>query len=211
MTDRLFDNLAIWNPAPEDCAGPFSIPAIAGVASLPDVEVWLPLNYMGQFSPRVACQLYGYDYQLARLWNDPERYIPILARAACTLAPDFSLYSDTPTALQLYNHYKKHFLAALWQRHGLTVYPTICWADEKSFAWCFDGEPTRSVVSVSSVGTQRSGDTRSAFMKGYDAMLERLEPSAVLFFGGIPKEARGNIVPVAAYQEQVRGRVKNAV
>ncbi len=211
MTDRLFDNLHLWNPEPEGCAGMFTIPIIAGETALPQVEAWLPITCMGNFTPRTGCQLYSHDYQLARLWNDPERYIPILGRAACTLAPDFSLYPDTPTVLQVYAHYKKHWLAALWQRHGLTVYPTICWSDEQSFVWCFDGEPTRSVVSVSSVGTQRSGDTKAAFLKGYDAMLERLEPSAVLFFGNVPQGARGNIIPIPAFQEQIRRRLQHAV
>ena len=149
------------------------------------------------------------DYQMQRLWNKPTQYVDILGRAGCVCSPDFSIYVDTPQILNIYNHYRKHWLAAWWQLQGLTVIPTICWGDESTFAWCFDGEPKRSVVAVSSIGTQRYTDDAAAFMRGYDAMLERLKPETILFYGKIPREARGNIIPVESFHEQMRRRCKS--
>ena len=43
------------------------------------------------------------------------------------------------------------------------------------------------------IGCKRSS---SAFMHGYNAMLERLNPSAVICFGTPFAEMRGNVIPV---------------
>lgn len=109
------------------------------------------------------------------------------------LSPDFSLFTDYPPAVQIYNHWRKHLLAAFWQQMGLTVIPSICWSDEDSFAWCFDGEPEGGTVAVSSVGTQKAPEARRLFLLGYQEMLARLKPEKVIFFGDVPEGCTGNI------------------
>ena len=39
---------------------------------------------------------YEDDNAFERLWNNPERYLPILKRFAGVVCPDFSLYGDYP-------------------------------------------------------------------------------------------------------------------
>ena len=109
------------------------------------------------------------------------------------LSPDFSLFTDYPPAVQIYNHWRKHLLAAFWQQMGLTVIPSICWSDEDSFAWCFDGEPVGGTVAVSSVGTQKAPEARRLFLLGYKEMLARLKPEKIIFFGDVPEGCTGNI------------------
>jgi hypothetical protein len=87
---------------------------------------------------------------------------------------------------------------------GVTVYPTICWSDEKSFDWCFDGEPVGGCVAVSSVGTQLRKGAKEAFMLGYDAMLERLKPETIIFYGRPPEGCCGNIVVIDEFQKRLR-------
>lgn len=205
MKRTLYDNLDLWIPKQEECTGDFLIPRIeAYEGELP--EAWMPFNYAkSSISDRVALHMFLDDYQIARLWNNPQQYVALLSKAAAVCSPDFSLYTDVPEIVNLYNHYKKHWLAAWWQIMGLSVIPTVCWAGEDSFKYCFDGEPLNSVVAVSSVGTQKNA--KSAFMRGYDAMLERLSPSAILFHGNIPAEARGNIIKIESFSEKLRKRV----
>lgn len=117
------------------------------------------------------------DYQFTRVWTDPDRYIPMLQRFKYVLTPDFSMYTDFPKPLQIYNHYRKHWLGAYWQMYGINVIPTICWSDRESFEWCFDGEPTQSVVAVSSVGTQNSKEKKQCFLVAILEMMERLQPT----------------------------------
>ena len=112
------------------------------------------------------------------------------------MSPDYSLYMDFPVALQIYNHYRKHYIGAYCQLNGITVIPTIAWSDQQSFAWCFDGEPRESVVSVSSVGCMKNAESKRVFITGYKEMISRLQPSKIIFYGDIPDECTGNIIHV---------------
>lgn len=142
------------------------------------------------------------DYQFTRVWTDPDRYIPMLQRFKFVLTPDFSLYTDFPKPLQIYNHYRKHWLGAYWQMYGINVIPTICWSNRDSFEWCFDGEPTQSVVAVSSVGTQNSAEKKQQFLNGYFEMIERLQPTQIIFYGRVPDECKENIVHIKQFSEK---------
>lgn len=142
------------------------------------------------------------DYQFNRVWTDTDKYIEMLKRFKYVLTPDFSLYTDFPKALQIYNHYRKHWLGAYWQEHGIRVIPTICWCDKESFEWCFDGEPTHSVVAISSVGTQNSKERKRKFLDGYFEMIDRLQPTQIIFYGSVPEECKGNIVRVKVFSEK---------
>lgn len=142
------------------------------------------------------------DYQFNRVWTDPDRYIPMLQRFKYVLTPDFSLYTDFPKALQIYNHYRKHWLGAYWQMQGINIIPTICWSDQKSFEWCFDGEPTQSVVAVSSVGTQNNKEKKRCFLDGYHEMVERLQPTQIIFYGRVPDECKKNIIHIKQFSEK---------
>ena len=124
------------------------------------------------------------DYQFERVWNDPDRYIPILRRFKAVLAPDFSLYDDFPAVVNMFNHYRKQWCAAYWQEHGITVIPTICWALPDSYDWCFEGVPKHSLVSISTVGGfGNHQDNKASWLEGYEKCLEVLDPSEVLLFG----------------------------
>ena len=92
-----------------------------------------------------------------------------------------------------------HQLGAYWQGRGLTVIPSVCWSDEASYDWCFDGEPAGGTVAVSSVGTQKNPKARQLFLAGYQEMTARLKPAKVIFFGDVPEGCTGNIERHSAY------------
>lgn len=183
--------------------GQYQIPAIQAVTALPQGE-FIPINrYYAEKQPQNKnIHFFVEDSQFIRHWNNPDRYLTGIGRFRALCAPDFSLYTEMPTAMQVYNHYRKHWLAAYWQLHGLTVYPTISWSTPESYAWCFDGEPCQSVVAVSSVGVMKNARTRELFLRGYAEMQARLHPTAILFYGKVPAECKGNIVPIEAFVEK---------
>lgn len=149
------------------------------------------------------------DYQFQRVWSMPDYYLPMLRQFKYVLTPDFSIYADFPRAIQIYNQYRKHWIGAYLQMHEVRVIPSISWSDEDSFEWCFDGEPTRGAVAVSSVGTQGNKRSRELFLKGYQEMLLRLRPEQIIFYGEIPKECRSEkIIRVTAFQERLKGNRK---
>ena len=89
------------------------------------------------------------DYQFNRLWTNIDRYVPMLQQFRYVMTPDFSTYTDFPKAIQIYNHYRKHWVGAYLQEAGIRVIPTISWSTPDSFEWCFAGEPAGGTVAVS--------------------------------------------------------------
>lgn len=187
--------------------GEYGIPSIAPVNEYPKGD-FIPVNYAKTEKYPVTKNVHFFvdDYQFGRFWNTPDRYIPMLKRFRAVCAPDFSTYTDMPVALQIYNHYRKHWLGAYWQMHGITVYPTISWSTPESYEWCFDGEPAGGVVAVSSVGTQNDKESKRLFLQGYEEMMKRIDPAFVIFYGNVPEECDWNVIRVKPHQEKIRER-----
>ena len=166
--------------------GEFQIPAIWPAAYA--VDNWISFNFAKtcEEPEQHGVHFFIDDYQFLRLWTNPDTYLPMLRKFQAVCTPDFSTYTDFPKAIQVYNHYRKHWLGAYWQENGINVIPTISWSDEASFDWCFDGEPVGGMVAISSVGTQASRTATRLFEAGYVEMLRRLTPSAIILYGNVP-------------------------
>lgn len=180
--------------------GPFGIPKLVP-AHLNDRISWIPFNCVMSDRQREAHGVHFFidDYLFQRAWNDPCRYAHLLSSYQAVMTPDFSMFTDYPVAVQLYNHWRKHQLGAYWQSLGLTVIPSICWSDHDSYAWCFDGDPVGGTVAVSSVGTQKNPLARTLFLDGYAEMMRRLQPEKIIFFGDVPAGCTGCIEHHNAY------------
>lgn len=190
--------------------GQYGIPPIEPTFCYPKGE-FIPVNYHYRAKEPESKTVHFFvdDYQFIRHWNNPDRYIKRLSEFEAVCAPDFSTYRDMPLAMQIYNHYRKHWLAAYWQLRGMTVYPTVSWSDESSYSWCFDGEPVGGIVAVSSVGTQGDKESKHLFLRGYEEMMKRLDPKWVIFYGQVPEECDWNIIRVRPHYEEIRRRKKD--
>ena len=117
------------------------------------------------------------DFKFERIWNEPDKYIPMLQRYRGIVSPDFSMYTDMPAPLQQYNHYRNHWVARYCQTNGIKVIPSISFSDESSYAYCFDGLPENAVLWINAIGPLRDPEARPLFWKGLDAAIERLHPA----------------------------------
>ena len=133
------------------------------------------------------------DYRFQNIYDHPDRSLPKFSQYRFLLTPDFSLYSEMSTWRQIESVGKARWIGAYWQSHGLTVIPTVSWSQPSSFNYCFDGIEKTSVVAIGMIGCKHQ---RVAFMKGYNAMLDIISPSAVICFGKPFPEMRGNIIAV---------------
>ena len=189
---------------PEYVEGEFEIPLIKPEPYVP-VKEYIPFSHA---SSSVACRkdkgihFFIHDYLFENLWKSREKYRNLLTQFGAVMTPDFSPYMDWPIMVQRWNHYRKHLLGAWMQDIGCLVYPTITWSDERSLQWCFDGEPFHSTVCVSSVGMMKKKEDRLLFMRGYDRMLDVLEPETIIFYGAVPIECKGNIVEIDPFQKR---------
>lgn len=124
------------------------------------------------------------DYQFERIWQRPEYYIDKLEKFDCVLTPDFSLYLDMPIAMMIWNVYRSRLIGQMMQARGLKVIPTVTWADERSFDFCFDGLARYSTLSISTIGVKRDDFALDIWKAGVIEMLKRLEPNRLIVYGG---------------------------
>lgn len=186
-----------------DGVGEYGIPQIEPVAYEGGCD-WIGFNYAKSTKDCEGKGVHFFldDYQFCRLWSNIDRYIPMLQRFRYVMSPDFSTYTDFPKAIQIYNHYRKHWIGAYLQEYGCRVIPTISWSTPDSYDWCFDGEPEGGTVAVSSVGCMNSKEKKALFLAGYEEMVRRLQPETIIFYGSVPEECMGNIVRIRAFTDK---------
>ena len=120
------------------------------------------------------------DYKLDKYYYKPQKYLERLAQYPHLLTPDFSLYTDMPIALQIYNTFRSRWCGAYWQDYNLSVIPTVGWSTNDSYSFCFDGLEEESVVSISTIGNLLE---KELFLRGYFEMIKRIKPKQILCFG----------------------------
>lgn len=137
----------------------------------------------GKYNKDVSVHFFIDDYRFERVWNSPDSFLTPFARCEAVLTPDFSIYEDFPIAVQIWNVYRNRFLGAYWQLNGINVIPTIQWADERSYDFCFLGVETGSIVAISTVGAMNSKSNIAGYVDGFIHMMNTIQPSLVICYG----------------------------
>lgn len=93
--------------------GEYDFPPLKPVHEVPDCE-WIGFNFVrGCEEPELhGVHFFVDDYQFVRVWKQPDYYLDRLKQFKAICTPDFSTYTDFPKVIQLYNHYRKHWLGA---------------------------------------------------------------------------------------------------
>ena len=130
------------------------------------------------------------DYRFQYVWDHPEKYVEALSQYKAICMPDFSMYTNMPKAMKIWNCYRRMWLSAYYQSQGLRVIPAPVWADDDSFEYCFDGMPKGSCLCISSVGCVQNPKVRKQFLKGFKETVERLEPVQIILYGNEPADLR---------------------
>ncbi len=197
-------NLDLYDESEVD--GFYEMPLIHKESMVP--KDLIGFNYMLTSKERdVGVHMYVDDYQFERLWNNPDKYLEELSRYQCVLTPDFSLYMDMPMAMKIWNVYRSRMLGQYWQRNGIRVIPTISWAEQETYQFCFDGIEKGSIVSISTIGVKREKEALKIWCDGVTAMIKHIRPSMILVYGGyIEFDYQG--IPVKYYDNKVTERMK---
>lgn len=169
----------------EDCSGVKDwFPQLKSVDVKPDKLIGFNYGKSLKTVPDgAACHFFLDDYQFERIWSRPLDYLTILRRFSYVIAPDFSLYTDMPVPLQLWNLYRSRALAFWWQSLGLAVVPVLQWSDESAAMFCFEGMPTGGTVAVSTIGVRNSQSASTLWLEGFKQALQQVRPSRVLLYG----------------------------
>lgn len=129
------------------------------------------------------CHFFVDDYQFERIWYRPDTYVELLKKFKAVISPDFSIYTDFPDAVRIFNHYRTQWLGAYLQENGVTVIPDVSWSDESTYDWVFDGIPKHALVCMSTVGCWGNYGNPKGFVDGFNKAMEVLQPSHVLLYG----------------------------
>lgn len=166
-----------------EISGKYDIPKIYSVEYMPDDL--LGFNYVTNTTDKsIGVHFFLDDYQIERIWNRPNFYIGKLKAFDCVLTPDFSLYSDMPKSMMIWNTYRSRLIGQLMQKAGIIVIPTVSWADEKTFDFCFDGLPQESTLAISTIGVKQNQSKYKAWQSGVDEMIKRCRPKKLMIYGG---------------------------
>ncbi len=201
-TQKRVENILNLGKAQFDGAGKYDIPEILPVYELPEVKEWVGFNYvLTDKNPEgKGVHFFVDDYQFERVWNNPDAYVERLRKYTAVLAPDFSPYGDMPLATQIFNHYRKHWVAAYLQSKGVMIIPTIrASTDERSLEFYLEGEPKGGIVAISSMWATKSKELREYFLKEYNQMYETLKPVKVLVYGREIAGLKGNVEYIESF------------
>lgn len=145
------------------------------------------------------------DYRFETCWTKPLRPLTRIARVGAALTPDFSVWTDMPPVMQMWQVYRSRWYGAWLTHHAIDVVPTVTWAGPSSYGFAFAGLTPGGVVAVSSVGTRRGRQARNLFAAGYEAMTGAVQPSRVLAYGGLP-DGLTALAPFIEYPTRWEGR-----
>lgn len=192
----------------ERTEGFYQMPTIDGTDYIP--SGLMGFNYaLNSDDYQKGIHFYVDDYQFERIWNDPHKYINILRDFDCVLTPDFSLYLDMPMSMKVWNIFRSRLIGQMMQDEGLTVIPTVSWAEPETFAFAFDGLPEESVLSISTIGVKQSKEAFDIWTAGTKELIKRKKPSALLVYGGAVDFDYGK-TKVFYFQNEVTERMKKA-
>lgn len=183
--ERTYREYNLRDYDPEKCVGPYDLPTLKKCEYVP--HALLGFNEVlttKDFTKGV--HFFIDDYQFKRIWTSPDKYLFALKDFPCVLTPDFSLYTDMPRALMIYNVYRSRLIGQKMQTYGLNVIPTLQYATKDTFVWCFDGIEGGGTVAISTRGMTRDGDMRQLWAAGMDAAIEKIQPKTIVCYGTKP-------------------------
>lgn len=173
-----------------DLRGPYGFPRVRGVRLRHPEDVRLlgfnyATNKKTEDKDKQWVHFFLPDYRFQQVWNHPENYIELFKQYKGICSPDFSCYIGMPKAMQIFNVYRMSFLSAYYERYGIKVLPSVTWGEEDTYDWVFSWIPKGSAVVVSTVGCVQNKKATAEFLKGYEKMLEVVDPYQVILYGHV--------------------------
>ncbi|MCM1224562.1 MAG: DUF4417 domain-containing protein, partial [Lachnospiraceae bacterium] len=218
-SDTMYDMICTQNDvlrerfiAGSNLVGKFGFPKLEPINA--DVTGLTPVPFHmanKEKNPRQAVlHCFTEDYRFEGLWKEPLKSIDTLLNFKYVCPCDFSVYSNMPLVLQIYNVYRDraihHFLTCC----GVKCIPVVVWSDERSFDWCFDGLPQNSTLAVSTNGCHTIR-AREYYKHGFAEMCKWLNPNRVIVVGGkIDVNCDVEIQYLDGFSQQMKKRMESA-
>lgn len=170
--------------------GELEIPCIAVESAKPSKLI--PFSKaIGSSDYNCWVHFYEDDAAFERLWNKPNKYLPILQKYKGVISPDFSLYRDMPLVMQYWNIYRQRAIGHWLQNNGIHVIANVRWGDKRSYEAACAGVPKNAIIAVGSHGCIKLKNEREYFSKGLEYAVGVLNPRTIIVYGTAPNAVFG--------------------
>lgn len=149
---------------------------------------------------------YLHDEKFEAVWNNPDKYLNHFRAFYCIAGLDFSIDTQMPLVMQMWNKYRNHALSFYLNANGISVIPNANILPEKCWGWCWEGLPTDSTLCCSTNGRVRSRAARDEFCRCFAEMERQLRPFRVILIGHpIPElTTHSEIIQLPARNQQIK-------
>lgn len=180
--ERTYSGYNLKDYDPKRVAGRFDLPVLKRCSFVP--RELIGFNYvLSTKDHSKGVHFFIDDYQFERIWNDPVTYLAKLTEFPCICTPDFSLYTDMPLAMKIWNVYRSRLIGQMAADYGIEVIPTLQWADGSTLDWVFEGIEKGGTVATSTVGVMRDKEALRLWRNGMDRALLEVEPKTIVLYG----------------------------
>ena len=141
------------------------------------------------------------DYRFESLWNSKTKQAMRLLKEGWdgVCLPDYSIYSDAPLALQLWNTFRQRWIGRFWQELGIPVIPIISGItkDGSHKEWFLKTLPTELPVVAMQVRTINRGGKQywREIQKQIKDTISIVAPKKFIIYGGLENEKRLGKLP----------------
>lgn len=160
-----------------------------------------PFSYRNRIqSETEAIGFYEMDEKFSDILKEPQKYA-VEFKGKIVITPDCSLYRDAPYAVAVANTYKNRTIGYVLQSQGAYVIPQVRWGNSLTYTnelfpdkVAFLGLEKHSIYAIGTYGCIQTKDDKEHFKAGLKAMIETLEPEAILVYGSMPKIVFGDFL-----------------
>lgn len=177
LRGRGLDNLFKMNdPGDNEWGIPDSEPFAEPLGGVKWLGFWDKSKHKSDDWSNVGLHFFSEEYQYRSVWEYPDRHLDLFRRCRAVVTPDYSVYTDMPKAQQLWNHYRRQWLARYWQMYGVNVVSCVTWDLLDFRPWSICGIPKGTSIARSWVN--RNGLKRER-LEGFMRIIEMLEPRRI--------------------------------
>lgn len=157
-----------------------------------DAERWWFYNYGVGIREvpfaRSIMAFHVYDEKFENWWHLPAYYVSKFMAAGVTqsITPDFSMWTEWPEALNIYNLYRNYWLGRFFQECGWRVIPNIAAGGPNSLNYAWDGCPERPPVASIQLQTipKANEPEWKPTIDSFKRALETVKPESLIIYTG---------------------------
>jgi hypothetical protein len=124
------------------------------------------------------------------IWDNAITFLDKMAviRPEALVMPDFSTWTDEPTAFNIWNTYRARWCSRYWQEAGHKIIPNINLCDEASWEWIFLGYPPSIPTAMVQCRNGFDDKAKQVFCRGMHEWCKRIKTKKIFVYGGEHRE-----------------------